>query len=70
MSFGLGRPALIFSFLRKVFLEIPFIYLLSHFFEVQGMAYAQCLTEVIMAMITAVFLRQLMKKTETVGKTE
>lgn len=50
-AFGLGKPALIFSFVRKVFFEIPFILLLNHFVGVMGIAYAQCITEILMAII-------------------
>ena len=50
-SFGMGKPALIFSFLRKLFLEIPFILFLNSVAGVLGIAYAQCATEVIMAIV-------------------
>ena len=49
-AFGMGKPALMFSFLRKLFLEIPFILLLNTLAGVMGIAYAQCATEIIMAM--------------------
>lgn len=55
-AFGMGKPALVFSFLRKVFLEIPFILILNHLAGVMGIAYAQCTTEIIMAII-AVFVQ-------------
>lgn len=60
-SFGKGKPALIFSFLRKVFLEIPFILILNAAAGVMGIAYAQCSTEIIMAVIAAFVLKSLMK---------
>lgn len=50
-AFGMGKPALVFSFLRKVFLEIPFILLLNTVAGVMGIAYAQCATEIIMAVV-------------------
>lgn len=50
-SFGMGKPALIFSFLRKLFLEIPLILFLNSVAGVLGIAYAQCATEVIMAIV-------------------
>ncbi len=56
MAFGMGKPALIFSFVRKLVLEIPFIILLNRFAGVMGIAYAQCSTEIIMAVI-AVFVQ-------------
>ena len=49
-ALGMGKPALMFSFLRKLFLEIPFILLLNTLAGVMGIAYAQCATEIIMAM--------------------
>lgn len=61
-AFGKGKPALIFSFLRKLALEIPFILILSRAVGVMGIAYAQCMTEVIMAIVAfcvqIVLLRQ------------
>ena len=50
-AFGMGKPALIFSFLRKLFLEIPFILLLNMVAGVMGIAYAQCSAEIIMAVV-------------------
>ena len=53
-AFGMGKPALIFSFLRKLFLEIPFILLLNGAAGVMGIAYAQCVAEIIMAAVALV----------------
>lgn len=50
-SFGMGKYALGFSFVRKLFLEIPFILLLNSMAGVMGIAYAQCITEIFMAII-------------------
>lgn len=50
-SFGMGKHALVFSFLRKVFLEIPFVLLLNRFLGVMVVAYAQCSTEIVMAIV-------------------
>lgn len=61
-AFGMGKPALIFSFLRKLFLEIPFILLLNTFAGVRGIAYAQCLTEVIMATVAVFVQISILKK--------
>lgn len=63
-SFGMGKHALVFSFLRKLAFEIPFIILLSHFFGLFGMAYAQCSAEILMACVALFVLAGLMKKTE------
>ncbi len=61
MAFGLGKPALIFSFLRKMFLEIPLILILNKAAGVMGIAYAQCLTEVTMAFAAFFVQRRLLK---------
>ena len=55
-AFGMGKPALLFSFLRKLFLEIPLILLLNRAAGVMGIAYAQCAAEIIMAVV-AVFVQ-------------
>lgn len=54
-SFGMGKHALIFSIVRKVALEIPLILILNRFAQVNGIAYAQCITEFMMA-IMALFV--------------
>lgn len=53
-SFGMGKYALIFSIVRKVVFEIPFILLLNMFAGLNGIAYAQCTTEILMAIIALV----------------
>lgn len=50
-SFGLGKPALVFSFLRKIFFEIPLILGLNYLVGIRGVAYAQCLTEIFMFVV-------------------
>ncbi|MCQ2467660.1 MAG: MATE family efflux transporter [Clostridia bacterium] len=55
-AFGMGKYALAFSFARKVFLEIPLILLLNKFAQVNGIAYAQCITEITMS-IAAIFVQ-------------
>lgn len=61
-SFGFGKYALTFSFLRKLLFEIPFIYLLSFMFGVYGLAYAQCSSEFLMAVIANIVMLKLMKQ--------
>ena len=61
-AFGMGKYALSFSFIRKLFLEIPFILLLNYLAGVMGVAYAQCLTEVIMAIIALVIQASLLSR--------
>jgi len=60
-SFGLGKPALIFSFVRKLLFEIPLIILLNMAAGVSGIAYAQCLTEAGMAVISVFVQKSLLK---------
>lgn len=59
-SFGHGKHALIFSILRKLAFEIPFIYALSAAFGVYGLAYAQCSAEFLMAIISIFVMKSLM----------
>ena len=61
-SFGYGKHALIFSILRKLAFEIPLIYVLSASFGVYGLAYAQCLAEFMMAVISIFVMKSLMQK--------
>lgn len=60
MAFGMGKVALFFSFARKAFLEIPLILVLNYFFQVNGIAYAQCIAEVVMAFIALVVQKRLL----------
>lgn len=59
-SFGLGRYALIFSVLRKVVFEIPFILIFSKVFGLYGLAYTTCCGEVILSVIAFFVLRKLL----------
>lgn len=61
-AFGVGKYALAFSFIRKIFLEIPLILLLNTFAQVNGIAYAQCITEVVMAVLAIFVQKSLLSK--------
>lgn len=61
-AFGMGKHALVFSFLRKLAFEIPFLLGLNYFVGQSGIAYAQCSTEIVMAFIAAFVLAGLLKK--------
>lgn len=63
-AFGIGRDALIFSILRKLVFEIPFIYLYDHFIGLYGIAYAQCSAEACMTVIAVIVFFRLMKKAQ------
>jgi len=60
-SFGMGKVALIFSFLRKLFLEIPFTFLFSNLFGMYGLAFPAAAGEVIMSVIAFFVLKKLLK---------
>lgn len=51
-ALGKGKTALYFALLRKVILEIPLLFLLNHFFKLNGLAYAQSITEMILAVFS------------------
>lgn len=59
-SFGMGKVALVFSFLRKVFLEIPFIFLFSHVFGMYGLAFPAMGAEIVMSIIAVFVLFKLL----------
>lgn len=57
---GMGRKSFFFAILRKIIMEIPAIYLLNKFVPLCGMAYAQLVTEVILAVAAVVVLRRML----------
>lgn len=57
---GMGRKSFFFAILRKIIMEIPAIYLLNKFVPLYGMAYAQLVTEVILAVAAVVVLRRML----------
>ena len=61
-SLGMGKYSLTFAILRKVVLEIPLLFLLNHFFPLYGLAYAQCLTEVTLAVAAIVMLLRIFRQ--------
>ena len=64
-SFGIGKVALVFSFLRKAFLEIPFIFLFSYLFGMYGLAFPAAGAEFIMSIIAFVVLVKLLNNLKT-----
>lgn len=54
-SLGMGKRSLTFAILRKIVLEIPLLFLLNALFPLYGLAYAQFLAEVVLA-VAAVFM--------------
>ena len=61
-SLGMGKYSLTFALLRKVVLEIPLLFVLNHFFPLYGLAYAQFLAEVILAIAAVVMLVRIFRQ--------
>jgi len=61
-SLGMGKYSLTFAVLRKVVLEIPLLFILNYLFPLYGLAYAQCITEVILAAAALVMLVRIFKQ--------
>ncbi len=59
---GMGKKAFFFAILRKIIMEIPAIYLLNMCVPLYGMAYAQLVTEVILAAAAVLVLRKMFRK--------
>ncbi|MCD7917294.1 MAG: MATE family efflux transporter [Clostridiales bacterium] len=53
---GMGRNALVFAILRKVVLEIPALVILNKLWPLYGLAYAQLVAEVVLAIAAVVIL--------------
>ena len=62
---GMGKQALIFALLRKIVLEIPFLYLLNWLFPLYGIAYAQAAAELVMAIAAVLVLARFLKRAES-----
>lgn len=61
---GMGKKALIFAILRKIVFEIPFIFILNHFFPLYGLAWAQTCAEVILAAVAVTVLVKMFRHLE------
>lgn len=59
---GMGKLSLLFAILRKIVMEIPALFILSRAFPLYGIAYAQLITEIILAAAAVLVLRHLFKK--------
>lgn len=59
---GMGKHAFIFAILRKVVLEIPALCLLNLLFPLYGLAYAQFVAEVVLAIAAVVVLTRLFRR--------
>lgn len=58
---GMGKRALIFALLRKVALEIPALVLLNRLFPLYGLAYAQPVAELVLAVAAVFSIRQILR---------
>jgi len=65
---GMGRRAFAFAILRKIVMEIPALYILNALFPLYGLAYAQAVTEVILAIAAVFMLRKLFREVENRAK--
>ncbi len=63
-SCGQGLLSLIMAFLRKVVLEIPALIILNQLFPLYGLAYAQTVAEVILALVAVILLIRMFSRLE------
>ncbi len=61
-SVGMGSKAFLFAILRKIALEIPALYVLNKLFPLYGLAYAQAVAEVVLAVAAVLTLRSIFNK--------
>lgn len=61
---GMGKKALVFAVLRKVVFEIPAIFILNHFFPLYGLAWAQTVSEIVLAFIAVTVLVRMFRRLE------
>ncbi len=61
---GMGGKALLFAILRKIVLEIPALYLLNWLFPLFGLAYAQLVAEVVLAVAACITVSGIFKGME------
>lgn len=59
---GMGKKSLFFAIMRKIVLEIPALFLLNWLFPLYGLAYAQTVSEVILAVVAIITLINMFKK--------
>ena len=59
---GMGKKSLAFAIMRKIVLEIPALFLLNYLHPLYGLAYAQTVSEIILAAVAVITLINLFKK--------
>lgn len=58
---GMGKKSLVFALMRKIVLEIPALFLLNYLFPLYGLAYAQTVSELILAAVAVFTLMRMFK---------
>jgi len=61
-ALGMGKSALLFALLRKIALEIPLLFILNALFPLYGLAYAQCITEIVLTAAAVVMLIRIFRQ--------
>ena len=61
---GMGKKSLIFAILRKIVLEIPALFILNLIFPLYGLAYAQAVAEITLAIAAVFVLRKIIREAE------
>ncbi len=56
-AIGWGKAAFVFAILRKIVLEIPALFILNFLFPLYGLAFAQFVAEVVLAIAAVIMLR-------------
>ncbi|MBD5083917.1 MAG: MATE family efflux transporter [Clostridiales bacterium] len=64
---GLGQYSLLFAILRKIVLEIPALYILNYFVPLYGLACAQAVAEIVLAVAAVVILLRLFRRMSAEG---
>lgn len=61
---GMGGKAFVFALMRKIVLEIPALFILNALFPLYGLAYAQTVAEVILAITAVIVLKRMYQRLE------
>ncbi len=63
-SLGNGKNAMIFAVTRKIILEIPALIILNKLFPLYGLSWAQFCSELVLAIVAVIIMRNIFKKLE------
>ncbi len=67
-SCGMGGKSLAFALARKLVLEIPALFVLDKLYPLYGLAYAQLVSELVLAIAAAIVLTKMFRKLQTEAK--